>query len=62
MMPFVPKDIQEASMEVNKWETYFPDKKCFGLREDTPEKIKKLKKKVDEWNKDNLMNDDTFNS
>ena len=45
MMPFVPKYIQEASIEVNKWETYFPDKKCFGLREDTPEKIKKLKKK-----------------
>lgn len=62
MMSFVPKEIREATMEVSKWETYFPDKKCFGMREDTPEEIKKLKKKVDDWNKKNLITDDMFNS
>ena len=48
MQLMVAKEIREADRKIDPWLLYSEDK-GFYLKEDAPEKIRKLKKKSDEW-------------
>lgn len=44
-----PDDILEADKELNSWRIYSVEKQCVCLKDDAPDHIKRLYKKVQEW-------------
>ncbi len=48
MQWMVPKEIQEAHKKIGPW-LLFSEEKGYSLREDAPDEIKKLEKKMFEW-------------
>ena len=55
MQLIVPEEIQEAHAKIKPWLLYSDKYDAPILKEDTPEDIKKLKRKTDDWWKKNSV-------
>ena len=55
MQLIIPSEIQEAHMKVRPWLMHIEGENCACLKKDAPEEIKKLWKKILDWDNKNSI-------